>query len=143
MAKDFRVTDARAKAAADALLGTAANSGILRVYADGLKAGEPATPTGDLLAELTMGATAFKAAVASTSFVMAEANAIAKDSSANNTGTAGCFVLFNSAGTTPLCAGTVGTSDADCVIDNVAIAAGAEISASAFKVYLPKGWTTV
>lgn len=142
MANDFRITDARAKDALDNLLTSEASGGKLRIYAGSLTAGEPTTPSGDLLAELTMHATAFGAAAAAGTGVTITAGAITKDSSANNTGTAGCFVLFNSAGTTALCAGTVGTSGCDMTIDDTSIAAGAEVSCSAFTISLPKGWST-
>jgi len=142
MANDFRVTDARANAAMDALFGTTANSGILRIYSGALSAGTPATPAGDLLAELTMNASAFGAAAPSTSYSRITAAAITDDSSANAAGTAGCFVLFASNGTTALAAGTVGTASCDMTIDNTTIAAGANVSCSAFYVQMPKGWSS-
>ena len=142
MATDFRVTDARAADALDNLLTSEASEGILRIYAGSLSAGEPAAPSGDVLAELTMHATAFGAPAADGANVKTTAGTITADSSANATGTAGCFVLWDSAGTTPLCAGTVGTSECDMTIDNTSIAAGATVSCSAFTISLPKGWTT-
>lgn len=89
-----------------------------------------------------MNATAFGAAEADAGYVKITAGAITDDSSANASGTAGSFVLFASNGTTPLCAGTVGTSEADCIIYNTSIASGATVSATAFVIKLPKGWVT-
>lgn len=144
MAKDFRVTNARAQDALDNLLTSEASEGILRIYSGSLTAGAPTTPAGDLLAELTLNATAFGAASPAGTGVTITAGVITKDSSANAAGDAGCFVLFDSAGTTPLCAGNAGESGDDCVmtLDEKTIAAGAEVSASAFTISLPKGWTT-
>jgi hypothetical protein len=128
--------------------GTQSNSGILRIYAD---AGTPDIPSGEpsagwshgtLLAELTMNASSFGDAADSTSYVRITAGAITSDTSANNSGNAVYFVLYNSAGTTALMSGTVGTSDADAIIDNVAIASGATVSCSSMYVQIPKGWTT-
>lgn len=148
MANDLRITDARANAAMNALFGTTANAGILRLYADAgtpdIPAGEPAAGAshGTLLAELTMNATAFGAAAASTSYSRITANAITSDASANASGTVVYAVLYDSAGTTALAQGTVGTSGCDFTIDNTTIAAGAVVSCSAGYFQLPKGWTT-
>jgi hypothetical protein len=142
MALDLRITDVVANAMMDALHTALGNAGILRIYAGTLAAGEPSTPAGDLLAELTLNATSFGNAAASTSYSRLTAGAITKDSSANAAGTAGCFVLFDSAGTTAQMYGTVGTATCDMIIDNTTIAAGAEVSCSAFTIDLPKGWTT-
>ena len=151
MAHDLRITDVCAKSAlnnlfgtSNALVGTQANSGILRIYAGSLSAGAPAAPAGALLAELTMNAASFGAAAPVTTGVTIAASAITSDSAANAAGTAGCFVLFDAAGTTPLVAGTVDVTGntPDMVIDNTTIAAGATVSCSAFTMALPKGWTT-
>ena len=142
MAKDLRITDVVANAMMDAFHTAVGNEGILRIYAGALSAGAPATPAGALLAELTMNVTSFGAAAASTAYSRVTAGAIADDESANAAGDAGCFVLFDSAGTTAKMAGTVGTSGCDMTIDNVTIAAGAHVSCSALTVDLPKGWAT-
>ena len=144
MASDVRISDARANAALNALFGTAANSGILRIYVGALSAGTPAAPAGALLAELTMNAAAFGAAAPSISFSRITAAAIADDSSANFSGDAGCFVLWDSAGTTAPMAGTAGEAldSADMTLDNKYIEGGSPVSCSAFYVQVPKGWST-
>lgn len=148
MANDFRITDAVANAGMDALAGSSFNSGILRLYADAgtpdIPAGEPSAGAahGTLLAELTLNATAFGAAAASTSYSRKTANAITADSSANNAGTAVYGTIYDSAGTTALAQGTVGTSASDFIIDNTLIAAGANVSCSSLYIQMPKGWTT-
>lgn len=110
----------------------AASSGILRIYS-GTQPTDTDTAVGAqvVLAELTMNATAFGSAtsVASTDSVLT-ANSITPDSSANATGTAAWFRLWDSAGTVPLIDGTVGTSAADLIINSVSISAGAAVSAS-------------
>jgi len=145
MANDLRITDAVANAIMDALHTALGDSGILRLYTGGLSAGTPATPAGTLLAELTMNATSFGNAAASTLYSRIGANAITADSSANASGDAACFVLFDSAGTTAKLAGTVGTSGCDMTIDNVTIAAGATVSGTGsppMYIQIPKGWSS-
>jgi len=149
MAVDFRNTDLRVNAALDALYGSVVNSGKLRIYDGSYPSGEPTTSGhGTLLAELTFGATAFgsAAAVSGQSYNQIQANAITADSSADAAGTAVHFLVTNAAGTTAYFSGTVGTSSADMIIDNTTIAAGANVSVNesgqAFRVRLPKGWTT-
>lgn len=115
-----------------------AASGILRIYS-GAQPTDADTAVGAqvVLAELTMNATAFGAATstASTNSVMT-ANAITADSSANATGTAAWFRLWDSAGTVPLIDGTVGTSGTDLIINSTAISAGAAVSASSLTLTL-------
>jgi hypothetical protein len=142
MANDLRITDAVANAMMDALHTAFGDTGILRIYEGNLSAGTPAAPAGTLLAELTMNGTSFGNAAPSTTFSRITAGAITADSSANAAGTAGCFVLFDSAGTTAKLAGTVGTSGCDATIDNATIAAGANVACSAMYVQIPKGWSS-
>jgi hypothetical protein len=156
MALDLRITDVCAKSAmnnlfgtSNALVGTQANSGILRIYADAgtpdIPAGEPSAGAshGTLLAELTLNATSFGAAAPSTTYVRITAGAITADSSANASGDAIYAVLYNSAGTTALLQGSCGVGASyDFQIDNVSIAAGANVSCSSFYIQLPKGWSS-
>jgi len=120
-----------------ALNGLAAlcNSGKLRIY-DGA---QPATPetaitTQNLLSELTMNATAF----ASASGGVIVANSITQDSSIAATGTAAWYRLFKSDGTTPVLDGTVGTADADCVLNSVDLQQGAILQITSFQYRLPQ-----
>lgn len=115
-------------AAADAVCALA-NSGLLRIY-DGVQATDATTAVGAqvLLAELTMNATAFGAAVAG----VATANAITSDSSANATGTASWFRLVKSDGTTVLFDGSVGTSGCNLNLATTSIVSAATVSVSAF-----------
>jgi hypothetical protein len=115
-----------------------AASGKLRIYSGTQPADADAgIGAGTLLAELTMGATAFGSATstASTNSVLT-ANAITQDSSADATGTAAWFRLWQSNGTTPILDGTVGTSGCDLTINSVAIQIGAAVSASSLTLTL-------
>lgn len=79
---------------------TPANSGIIRVY-DGTRPvdADTALSGNNVLAELTLNATSFAAAVAG----VLTANAIAQDASANASGTATFARIFQSNGTTVIC----------------------------------------
>lgn len=147
MANDLRITDVLGNAMMDALYAAIGDSGILRIYADAgtpdVPAGEPTTTGhGTLLAELTMNATAFGASAASGAYNRITAGAIADDSSANASGTAVYFVLYDDAGTTAQVQGTVGTSGSDMTIDNTTITQTATVSCSSFYLQHAKGWTT-
>lgn len=121
----------------DTITASAAN-GILRIYSGSQPADADASiGAATVLAELTMGATAFGSATstASTNSVLT-ANAITQDSSANATGTAAWFRLWQSNGTTPILDGTVGTSGTDLIINSVAITSGAAVSATSLTLTL-------
>lgn len=139
MATNPHVSAARRAAMLDTLTASAA-SGKLRIYSASQPADADATVAsggGTLLAELTMNATAFGSATstASTNSVLT-ANAITQDSSADATGTAAWFRLWQSNGTTPILDGTVGTSGTDLIINSVAISSGAAVSASSLTITL-------
>jgi len=148
MALDHRITDLVANAMMNAYHTAVGDSGILRLYADAgtpdIPAGEPsaAASHGTVLAELTMNATAFGDAAASTAYSRVTAGAVTADSSANASGDTVYYVLYDAAGTTAKDQGTIGTTGCDMTIDNATIAEGAEVSCSAMTVDLPKGWTT-
>lgn len=131
MALNPHLSAVRRKAALDTIT-AACSSGILRIYTGA----QPATADTAIgaqidLADLTLSATAFNApsAVSATDYVIT-ANTITPDSSANATGTAAWFRLWDSAGTTPILDGTVGTAGTDLIINSVSIAAGGAVSAS-------------
>lgn len=112
-----------------------ANSGLLRIYS-GTQAVTPETAIGaqTLLAELTMNATAFGASAAG----VITANAITADSDANATGTATWYRLVKSDGVTCLRDGSVGTADADLIMNSVAIQEHAAVSVTSFTYTLPQ-----
>jgi sulfur carrier protein ThiS len=135
MANNPKLSNAEASAAADAV-GTNANSGFLRIYNGTQPAtADTAITTQTLLAELTLNADAFAAA----SNGVATANAITADSSANATGTATWFRVVRSNGTSVMFDGSVGTSNADLILNTTSIVAGANVSISSFTYTQSKG----
>jgi hypothetical protein len=135
MANNAKRTNLAANTACDAMAALA-NAGLLRVYDGSQPATADTALSGQtLLAELTMNATAFAAAVAG----VATANAITSDPTANNTGTAAWFRLVKTDGTTVLWDGSVGTSGADLNLNSVAISAGVAVAVTSFTVTELKG----
>jgi hypothetical protein len=134
VAQNAKLSNAAANASADATTALL-NTGYLRIY-DGTQAATADTAIGaqTLLAELRFGATAFGAAVAG----VATANAITPDSSANATGTASWFRALKSDGSTVVYDGSVGTADANLVLNSTAIQSGAAVSVSAMTYTQPK-----
>jgi len=130
MAHEIKVSTQAANLKADAW-GTALNAGLIRVY-QGVKpaTGNAALGAAVLLGELTFGNPAFGAAVAG----LLTANAITKDASADNNGTAQFYRLFQSDGTTPMGDGTCGLtgSGSDLEMPNVAITQFGEITCTGF-----------
>src|SRR5690349_229968 len=127
--------------AADAMLNALTalcNSGFLRIYSGT----EPTTANtalsgNTLLAELTLSATAFGAPAASGSDRVATANAITADSSADASGTASFFRLFQSNGTTVVYQGTAGTSGQQLNLNATDIIAGGNVSISSLTITQP------
>ena len=134
MASEFKISNEAASAAADAYDVLLAG-GVLRIYSGTKPANADAAITGTLLAELTLGSPAFGAA----SNGVITANAITGDTAANATGTATHYRAFKSGGTAPVCDGTVGTSDADLILNSVAIQAGAAVNVTSWTITQGKG----
>lgn len=135
MANNPKRTNTAANAACDAMA-VLANSGRLKIL-DGTQpaTADTAISTQVVLADLTMNATAFGAAVAG----VATANAITSDTSADATGTATWFRLFKSDNTTVICDGSVGTASADMILTTVSIVAAASVSITSFTLTESKG----
>lgn len=135
MANNLQLSYAAVNAEADALA-PLCNSGKLRLYDGAMPArADDSIGASTMLAELTMNATAFGAAVNG----VLMANAITDDPSANASGTASYYRVWDSAGTTCYIQGTVGTSGCDLNLNSVAIAAGALVSVSSFTHTVPRG----
>ncbi len=134
MATNLHTSIVARNAAANAIAALA-NSGKLRIYS-GTQPLTPETGIGGstLLAELTMNATAFGSAAAG----VITANAITSDTTADATGTAAWYRLWQSDGTTPLWDGTVGTATSDMIMNSVAIQSGALVSCTALTYTLPQ-----
>jgi hypothetical protein len=124
-------------AAVDALDG-GAGAAIIRIYGD-TRATDVDTAVGaqTLLGTLTCSDPAFGGAVDISPGARATANAITSDASADDTDTATWFRALTS---TPTACfdGNVGTSNADMVLNTVAIVAGAEIAISSWTVTQPE-----
>lgn len=135
MANNPKRTNTAANAACDAMAALA-NSGRLKIY-DGTQpaTADTAVTTQTVLADLTMNATAFGAAVAG----VATANAITSDASADASGTATWFRLLKSDNSTVILDGSVGTSGADLNLNSVAISAGAAVAITSFTLTESKG----
>ena len=130
MAHEIKVSTEAANIKADAWA-TAMNAGVIRIYQGAKPAtGNAALGAAVLLGELTFGNPAFGAAVAG----LLTANAITKDSSADNSGTAQFYRLFQSDGTTPMGDGTCGLtgSGSDLEMPNTSITASGEITCTGF-----------
>ena len=122
---------ARRNAALDAAFDVL-NSGHLMIY-DGTQPTDADTALGAqvLLADLTLGSTAFAAASAASK----SANAITQDSSANASGTATWGTLVVTARTsTGSLDFSVGTATSNLILNSVAISSGAAVSVSSFTI---------
>lgn len=135
MALNPKYSDTMVNAEADAV-GNALNNGYLRIYDGSQPATADTAISGqNLLAELRFAADAFGAAVAG----VITANAITDDSSADATGTATWARILASNGTTVWFDGSVGTSNANVILNTTSIVAGAIVSCSSLTFTVSKG----
>jgi len=131
----MRTAVARRNEMLDALTDNCA-SGKLRIYSGTRPTDSDTALSGNtLLAELTMGSTAFGSA----SGGVLTANTITSDSSADATGTATFARLYQSDGTTPVGDFSVGTSGAEVTINTTSIVVAAVVSCSAMTITAPVG----
>lgn len=144
MANAFKITNAVAKALADAftVANDAGTAAVIQIYA-GDGAGIPAEAdtaitTQTLLATLTMSATSFPAATDGAPGGLLTANAITSDSSADATGTAAFFRIVTQVAGTTIAQGLVGTSGSDLNMNTVAFTAGSTISITSMTVTMPE-----
>jgi len=116
-------------------LGALADSGYLRIYA-GSQPANPETPASKdlLLAELRMAATAFTAARDGE----IKSNRIADEADAKQTGKATWYRLCKSDGRSAIWDGSVGTADADLVLDDATIKIHARVSITSLTYSLPE-----
>jgi len=135
------ISNAAAKAACDAvvdLLDAGAGAGKLQIY-DGAQPANPDEAVGaqTKLAELTLNDPAFGDAADDTPGGKATANAITDDSDADATGTAAWFRAVDSDGNAVI-DGSVGTADADLILDSVSITAGQTVKVTSWTVTMPE-----
>jgi hypothetical protein len=141
MALQFRISNAAAKALADALTGQidAGTAALLRIYSGTIPANvDDGVGAGTLLAELTFSGTSFGAATDANPGGLITANAITQDSSADNTGTAAWFAIITQNAGTLVAMGSVGTSGCDLNLNTVAITAGSAVAVTAFTITMPE-----
>lgn len=114
----------------DAITSAVGTTAKLRIYSGTRPANVAAPITGTLLAELTCNATFAPAA----SGGVLTLNAITQDASADNTGTATHFRLWNTGATTAMVDGDVSTSGSDLNLNSVSITSAATVSVTSFTI---------
>lgn len=135
----YSISNAAAIAACDAVVDLvdvgAGSNGTLRIY-DGTEPTnvDTALSGNTVLAELAMSATAFGAAADGAPGGIATANSISDDTSANATGTATFFRIFDKDDTAVI-QGAVGT---ELTLNSTAIQSGATVSISALTFNFPE-----
>jgi len=129
MALDSRLSNVSVNAEADAF-GALFNGGFLRIYSGSMPLTADHEITDQvLLAELGFEDPAFLAAVNGT----ITANYIAPDTSAPNTGTASWFRCIGEDSVTKVMDGTIGTSNANLLLNSLQIQQGAEVAVTSFQ----------
>ncbi|MCB0136836.1 MAG: hypothetical protein KDD75_17155 [Caldilineaceae bacterium] len=116
----------------DAVEVTVSMAPLLRIYSGSAPANCAAAASGTLLAEMTLPSD-WMAAASSGSKALA---GTWQDASANATGTAGHFRLYDSGGTTCHAQGTVTATGGggDLTLDNVSIASGQSVTITSFTI---------
>ena len=116
----------------DAVEVTVSTAPLLRIYSGSAPANCAAAASGTLLAEITLPSD-WMAAASSGSKALA---GTWQDASANATGTAGHFRLYDSGGTTCHAQGTVTATGGggDLTLDNVSIASGQSVTITSFTI---------
>jgi len=114
----------------DFITTTVGTTAKLRIYSGSRPANVAAAITGTLLAELTCNATFAPSA----SGGVLTLNSITQDSSADATGTATHFRLWNSAASTAMMDGDVGTSGSDLNLSSTSIVATQPVSVTSFVI---------
>jgi hypothetical protein len=117
-----------------AALATEADGGYIRIY-DGIQPHTADNPVGFsfLLAELRFGSPAFGSPIAGTVTARAIASALA-----GADGAATWYRVLKADGATALWDGSIGTIDADMILNSTAISAGATVALSGFARTLTK-----
>ncbi len=135
MASNFKLGTSARNAACNGIVGlidAGTPPGLLKIWTGAPPTNVSDADSGTLLGTLTFSTTAFGGASAGT----ATAASITSDSSADNSGTAGYFRVYNAAGTC-IFQGTCGTASADMIFDNATIVAGGVIAVTSFTITIP------
>ena len=117
----------------DVIESTIGTSAILKIRSGAAPANCAAADSGTVLATINCPSD-WLAAASSGSKVL---SGTWQDASADATGTAGHFRIYDSTGTTCHMQGTVGTSGTDMTIDNTSVAAGQQVNITAFSLTAP------
>lgn len=128
-----RLSTASRNAAANAVVDQLDSGGTLRIYTGSQPASAEDSPTGDLLAEITLPSPTFGAA----SNGVATANSI-DPGEGEDDGTAGWFRAVDDNGDTVL-DGSCGTSAADMILNTTSISLGVEIEIVSWTYGQPAG----
>ncbi|MBI1313680.1 hypothetical protein GC176_20500 [bacterium] len=139
MATNPMISTNAGKAGLDAILDLldVSTAGHVEIWTGSMPATPETADSGTKLATLTLSTTSFGAAVDNgDGTVKATANSITDDTNAAATGTAGYFRAKNSAGTV-IIQGTVGTSNADMVLNTTSIVSGSTVSITSWTIQLP------
>jgi hypothetical protein len=136
------ISMASARAGLDAILAklnVGGTAGTIQIFTGTMPASTETADSGTKLSTLTLSVTAFAASVDnSDGTAKATANAIANDTNAAASGTAGYFRGKDSAGSVVI-QGTVGTASADMILNTTSIVSGATVSITSYTVQLPDG----
>ncbi|WP_419902118.1 hypothetical protein [Kiloniella sp.] len=132
MAKDFKLSNAAASAAANAVCAQV-NSGYIEVRSGTKPATADTAATGTLLAKLNFSAEAFASAVNG----VANANAITQEGKILASGTATWFRAYNT-DNSAIYDGTVATSNADMIVDDASFVTGGNASIPSHVYTQPK-----
>lgn len=137
MASNHKISTAARNAACDAvvdLIDGGSGAGYVRIYTGSPPTNVSDSPSGTLLGTLTCSDPAF----GSSSNGIATAQSVTSDSSADATGTAGWYRVFDSNGVA-IMQGTAGNaaSSSDMTLANAAIVSGGTISITSWTVTMP------
>lgn len=115
-------------------------AGSITIYTGSPPTAAQTAASGTVLSSgMTLSSTAFPTAVdGGGGLATATASAIASDTNAAASGTAGYFRALNHAGT-PIIQGTCGVSNADMILTTTTITAGQTVAATSWIVTLPDG----
>lgn len=135
MASNIKIAVATRNALGDAIISALGNGALLDIY-DGT---QPAGPGTAVTSQTKLGTlTGGSPFAPATSSGVITANALTQDSSADATGTATWYRLKTSGGTA-IIDGSVGTSNADLILNTTSIVSGGPISVSSFTYTMPGG----
>ena len=142
-AAGFYITNAEAiSMLTDYFVGVnAGTAAVIQIYAAnvGVPADADAANTNTLLATLTCAATAQSSIADDTPGAIATFDTITSDASADATATAAFFRISTQSGGTVVAQGTVGTSNADLILNTTSITSESTVSISAATILLPEG----